>query len=88
MISSVDNVSFCGWTSCIKSILPRKLVGYSKHTPKMQPYREFQFMPELQTKNQIKKFFQNMIDNIKGIRKAMKPEQNSAVKSTGITFEA
>jgi len=54
----------------------------------MEPYEEFHFMPELQTKNQIKeffhrikKYFQNMIENVRGVRDAMKPEQDGVAKS-------
>ena len=48
--------------------------SYSKHTPKPLPFEEFHFMPELKTENPIKKFFKRMVEEYKGIREAMKPE--------------
>ena len=65
MINKVDNVSFSGRFH---------LNGYSKHTPISRPYKEFEFMPELQRQNPIKNFFKKMIEDFKGICDAMKPE--------------
>ena len=58
MISPVNNVNFEG---------KFHFNGYSKHTPKTRPYREFEFMPELQKKNQIKEFFKNIVNRFMSI---------------------
>ena len=63
--------------------------SFSKHTPKSLPFEEFHFMPELKkNENPIKKFFKRMADAYKGIREAMKPENEIRDDATGITFEA
>jgi len=48
MITSICNVNFQG-----------RFCRYSSHTPKMRPYKEFEFMPELQKKNPGKELFKN-----------------------------
>ena len=61
MINSVNNVSF-------RAVLfPSVVRNYSTHTPKMQLYKEFYFMPELQKKNPVKSLFKNIVNNIMGI---------------------
>lgn len=58
MINKIDSTSFQS----------RYLFkGCSKHTPKMRPYREFEFMPELQKQNTIKKLFKNIVECFKSI---------------------
>ena len=61
MINAISSVSF-----------QSRFGKYSSHTPKMRPYREFEFMPELQDKNPIKNFFKKMVEEYKAIREAMK----------------
>ena len=77
MIKKVDNVSFSG---------KFHFNGYSKHTPKMQPYKEFYFMPELQTKNPVKNFFNQIMNGIRNLRGAKKLITDDS--SAGMTFEA
>ena len=76
MIHAVNNTNFQG-----------KFCRYSSHTPKARPYREFEFMPKLQKPNPIKKFFSRLIEEYKGIRDAMKPD-NEIDSAAGMTFEA
>ena len=66
MINAINNVNF-----------ERRfhLNGYSKHTPKTKPYDEFYFMPELKKQNPVKRFFNKIVEDFKGIRDAMKPKK-------------
>ena len=51
MINKIDNTSFqCRF----------RFHKYSTHTPKFRPYREFEFMPELQNKNPLKEFINSI----------------------------
>ena len=74
MINSVDSVNFKGCKRGIKSLLPRKLVGYSTHTPKEieRPYGYY--MPESYKQNPVKKFLNKIIENYKEIKESIKPE--------------
>ena len=56
MISAINSVSF-----------QRRFGGYSTHTPKMRPYKELEFMPELQKQNFIKIFIKNLKEVYKSI---------------------
>ena len=49
MIQAINSTNFQG-----------RFGKYSSHTPKMRPYKEFEFMPELQNKNPVKKIFKNV----------------------------
>ena len=74
MLNSVDNVSFGSWRT-VKMFLPRRIVGYSTHTPKEAARSYGYFMPKEQKQNPIKRFFNRMIEQYKGIHDAMKPEK-------------
>ena len=56
MINKIDSTSFQSRFH---------MNGFSKHTPKMRPYEELHFMPELQTQNPIRKFFKNTVEYFK-----------------------
>ena len=69
MITPVDNLNFQGRFH---------FNGYSKHTPKSIPYKEFYFMPELQKKNLIKEFFNKLVGCFKGLKETRSIQSNSA----------
>lgn len=49
MIQAINSTNFQG-----------RFGRYSSHTPKIRPYKEFEFMPELQDKNFVKEIFKNV----------------------------
>ena len=66
MINKINSISFEGRFH---------LNGYSKHTPKAQPFGEFYFMPQLQKQNPIKSFIKKILNSIKGISDTAKNEE-------------
>lgn len=72
MIQKVSNISFEG---------KFHFNGYSKHTPKTRPYREFEFMPELQDKNPIKELCKKIFAGIKNIFKQTEKENLEHVET-------
>ena len=82
MIYSVDNINFQGFGRNIKMFLPRRLVGYSSHTPKMRPYRYAEFMPKNQKQNTLVKFLKFIIEECKGICSSKMPELNKYKDTT------
>ncbi len=83
MLNSVNNVNFQGWGT-VKKYLPRKIVGYSSHTPKAGKMRYGQYMPEFRNENPITTFFKHMIETYKEIREAMKPDAEQIKKLKNI----
>lgn len=65
--------------------LPRKIVGYSSHTPKTAEIPYGYFMQKPKAENPIKTFIKEMFESI---RKAKKPDPNIKESATGMTFEA
>lgn len=66
MLNKINSITFEG---------KFHLNGYSKHTPKSKPYDKYHFMPELQTKNPIKRFFEKIFDVSGSADDLMKPEK-------------
>jgi len=52
-MNSIDNINFKGFGRNIKMLLPRKLVGYSTHTPKQAelPYGYYMNRDKAKEKN-------------------------------------
>ena len=79
MINAINNINF-----------QNRFGRYSSHTPKMRPYKEFEFMPELQRQNPIKQIIKRMVETYKGICEAMKPEKEKCFERNdcrGTTIE-
>lgn len=81
MLNAINSISFTG---------KFRFGGYSKHVPVCRNYKEFEFQPELQSKNSIIEFFKALGRTFKEIVECSCPNEEFIEKENVVskTFKA